>query len=463
MVEANVRPTNSARGSRVSRTAHILCFDLPRRGHRLAGIGITLHDARVRHGLTIEQAAADTRISARFLDALESERFHELPAPVYVRGFLRSYANYLRVDPQPLLDQLHLGDQHVSGPDGFVGGPRSARTAPQRSSSSTSEREARRPLGGRGVVPDRGNTDPFRRTGAKEMTPAEGTDEFGDDQEEYDEREAVGARRAGPPPVMNAGRRASAAPIEPEFDDNEAYEDEYVPDEPVYRPRRTAGLLLERPGAQGDGAPPARVLTIVGGAMLLLIAVLAGAVFLTRGGGGDDSNAASANPTATPTTKPSTVIAVGSPGNSPSPNASASPSGSPSPTASVSPSPAGTPGTTTATPTQGAATPTPTSDSPTATPTTAAPTPTPIPPTPTPIPPTPTPTAIPIPSHPDGAAECTANHGTCSDAGALIRVVCAPNGWFVDVPSINGVFPAESYNWPVRNVASYSQAEKACG
>ena len=54
---------------------------------------MTLRSARIQRGLSIEQVAQDTRISARFLEALEDEAFQELPAPVYVRGFLRSYGN----------------------------------------------------------------------------------------------------------------------------------------------------------------------------------------------------------------------------------------------------------------------------------------------------------------------------------------------------------------------------------
>ncbi|MCZ2108766.1 MAG: helix-turn-helix domain-containing protein [Dehalococcoidia bacterium] len=414
----------------------------------MAGIGITLHDARVRHGLTIEQAAADTRISARFLEALEGERFHELPAPVYVRGFLRSYANYLRVDPQPLLDDLQLGDHPVAGPDGFVGGPRDTQTAPQRSSSTTASREPRRPLGGRGVVPDRGNTDPFRRTPPPPPVPSSEWAEVDDEDEgSYDEREVVGTARPGPPPVMNAGRRgeparASVAP-EAELEDGvETYEDEVAPDEPVYRPRRTAGVLLERPPAEGEGAAPTRILAIVGVAVLLLIAVLGGAVLLTRGGGGD-SQAAAPNATATPTTKPSTVIAVGSPGSSPSPGAtaSASPASSPSPAGSASPGPTSTPGTPASTPTQGNATPTPTTEAPTATPTTAAPTPTPIPPTPTTAPPTPTPVPT-VLSHPTRFGLCTGREN-CGDPP--YRVICPPDGqWFVDP---TGAYP--SSGWPV--------------
>src|SRR6185503_1404785 len=76
----------------------------------VAGIGESLRSTRERRGLSIDQVALETRISPRFLEALEAEQFAELPAPVYVRGFLRSYANYLRIEPEPLLEQLVNGD-----------------------------------------------------------------------------------------------------------------------------------------------------------------------------------------------------------------------------------------------------------------------------------------------------------------------------------------------------------------
>ena len=84
-------------------------------GNVLGQIGSTLRSARVQRGLTIEQAAQDTRISRRFIEAIEAEDFDALPAPVYVRGFLRSYSNYLRVDPQPLLAQLTEARDRASG------------------------------------------------------------------------------------------------------------------------------------------------------------------------------------------------------------------------------------------------------------------------------------------------------------------------------------------------------------
>lgn len=66
-------------------------------------LGSRLVRAREARGLTLEDAERDTRISRRYLQALESEQFEAIPAPVYARGFLRSYSQYLGLDPQELL------------------------------------------------------------------------------------------------------------------------------------------------------------------------------------------------------------------------------------------------------------------------------------------------------------------------------------------------------------------------
>ncbi len=66
-------------------------------------LGSLLTRAREARGLTLEDAERDTRISRRYLQALESEQFEVIPAPVYARGFLRSYSQYLGLDPQEAL------------------------------------------------------------------------------------------------------------------------------------------------------------------------------------------------------------------------------------------------------------------------------------------------------------------------------------------------------------------------
>jgi transcriptional regulator with XRE-family HTH domain len=66
-------------------------------------LGRLLTRAREARGLTLEDAERDTRISRRYLAALEAEQFEIIPAPVYARGFLRSYSQYLGLDPQEAL------------------------------------------------------------------------------------------------------------------------------------------------------------------------------------------------------------------------------------------------------------------------------------------------------------------------------------------------------------------------
>ena len=61
-------------------------------------IGRGLRAERERLGLTLKHAEAETRIRARYLAALEDERFDELPGEAYARGFLRSYASFLGLD-----------------------------------------------------------------------------------------------------------------------------------------------------------------------------------------------------------------------------------------------------------------------------------------------------------------------------------------------------------------------------
>lgn len=58
-------------------------------------LGTMLREARLRRGLTLAEASADTRINPAYLEAIESERWELMPAPVYARGFFRSYARYL--------------------------------------------------------------------------------------------------------------------------------------------------------------------------------------------------------------------------------------------------------------------------------------------------------------------------------------------------------------------------------
>ena len=60
--------------------------------------GARLRRARLQRGLEIDDVAAATKISPAYLRFLEEDRFEDLPAVVYVRGFIASYARYLGLD-----------------------------------------------------------------------------------------------------------------------------------------------------------------------------------------------------------------------------------------------------------------------------------------------------------------------------------------------------------------------------
>ena len=70
-------------------------------------IGNSLREARVRRGIEFAQAELATKIRGKYLRALEEEHFEVLPAETYVKGFLRTYAEYLGLDGQLYVDEYN--------------------------------------------------------------------------------------------------------------------------------------------------------------------------------------------------------------------------------------------------------------------------------------------------------------------------------------------------------------------
>ena len=70
-------------------------------------IGNSLREARVRQQLEFAEVEQATKIRARYLRALEEESFDALPAQTYVKGFLRTYADYLGLDGQLYVDEYN--------------------------------------------------------------------------------------------------------------------------------------------------------------------------------------------------------------------------------------------------------------------------------------------------------------------------------------------------------------------
>jgi hypothetical protein len=79
-------------------------------------IGNSLREARVRQQLDWPQIELATKIRAKYLRALEDEQFGILPAQPYVKGFLRTYADYLGLDGQLYVDEY---SSRFTGGDAF--------------------------------------------------------------------------------------------------------------------------------------------------------------------------------------------------------------------------------------------------------------------------------------------------------------------------------------------------------
>jgi len=79
-------------------------------------IGNSLREARLRQELDLARVEDDTKVRAKYLQALEDERFDVLPAETYVKGFLRTYAEYLGLDGQIYVDEFNSRFAHPEEP-----------------------------------------------------------------------------------------------------------------------------------------------------------------------------------------------------------------------------------------------------------------------------------------------------------------------------------------------------------
>jgi cytoskeletal protein RodZ len=76
----------------------------PDAGRRVT-FGEELRKEREIRGIELREIAEATKISQRFLEALERDDFKNLPAPVFSRGFVREYSRYLGLDAEEMVDR----------------------------------------------------------------------------------------------------------------------------------------------------------------------------------------------------------------------------------------------------------------------------------------------------------------------------------------------------------------------
>lgn len=95
------------------------------------GPGQRLIEAREQRGLSRESVAASLRLTVSTVEQLEEDRYDALPPTIFARGYLKTYAALLEIDPEPLLSSF---DQAIDVPVDYplrVSGP--IQTAPDMS------------------------------------------------------------------------------------------------------------------------------------------------------------------------------------------------------------------------------------------------------------------------------------------------------------------------------------------
>jgi cytoskeletal protein RodZ len=81
------------------------------------GVGSALRRARELRGITLDEAARDTKLRAEQLRSLENETFEDLGDPVYARAMLRTYAQYVGLKPERVVSVYAQHAEEVTPPE----------------------------------------------------------------------------------------------------------------------------------------------------------------------------------------------------------------------------------------------------------------------------------------------------------------------------------------------------------
>jgi cytoskeleton protein RodZ len=90
--------------------------------------GEHLKREREMRGVSLEEISAATRISTRFLEALENERWEQLPGGIFNRGFIRAEAHFLGLDEESLVAEYALSTDDKPSVAVWAAGPAPTRT-----------------------------------------------------------------------------------------------------------------------------------------------------------------------------------------------------------------------------------------------------------------------------------------------------------------------------------------------
>ena len=93
----------------------------------MSSLGNYLRELRQAKSMSLDDIARSTRVGRRHLEALESDDFAELPAPVFVKGFIRAYCEFLDASPEEALGRYRETTGEAAKPERPAGGALVAR------------------------------------------------------------------------------------------------------------------------------------------------------------------------------------------------------------------------------------------------------------------------------------------------------------------------------------------------
>jgi cytoskeletal protein RodZ len=99
----------------------------------MSSVGSYLRELRERRGVSLEEISRVTHVTRSYLDALERGEFGKLPAPVFVRGFIRAYCQVLREPADEALVLYENRPPEATGPPTEAAGRIASRDSTPRS------------------------------------------------------------------------------------------------------------------------------------------------------------------------------------------------------------------------------------------------------------------------------------------------------------------------------------------
>jgi len=82
----------------------------------MSSLGTRLSEIRLAKGVSLDDIARSTRVGRRQLEALETDSWGELPAPVFVKGFIRAYCEFLDTSPDEALELYRVASGELVKP-----------------------------------------------------------------------------------------------------------------------------------------------------------------------------------------------------------------------------------------------------------------------------------------------------------------------------------------------------------